>query len=154
MHKFAMSFDSASLRNACDLADLKVVCRCLAGAIRKHIEFAAGREHLSDFSNSSSTSADPLAPTQSLPSHELSQPGPGVVQEPEEVKMFAPLQAEHCTQLMAESFSAIAGEHIDEEMLNSYITSEEPENDVDLSYTQSHLDDFLHSSMTTPLPYP
>ena len=160
--KCAASYDSATLDSAIGLLDLKLLCRCFAYAIHKHIVFSKGRALLSELDEQvkgqepqnfayklndmlkinipikTEGTAYNFKETPRIPTkHETA--------EEEEKDKVIQLGPEKYKQLISESFSALAGQYVPPDQLNSYLTLEGGEEDIDLSYTQTHLDEFLKS---------
>jgi len=176
--KCASSYDSATLDSAIGMLDLKLLCRCLAYAIHKHIVFSQGHTLLSDLNNAPTPAAkepqnfaynlnDMLkiniptkiegnaydikeTPWKSKSVTTKDSKSKSEKSDEEEkkdkVEELVPekLAPEKYKQLISESFSALTGQYVPPELLNSYLTVENDE-DIDLSYTQTHLDEFIKS---------
>ncbi len=158
--KLAASYDSATLDSAIGLLDMKLLCRCFAYAVEKHIAFSQGHALLSELGNTAGGEPQQFTykfnkmlkinvPTKiegtAYTTEESKVHADAEEKEEEEKKDKVPgLDAEKCKQLISESFSAITGQYVPPELLNSYLTFENAgEEDIDLTYTQTHLDDFI-----------
>ena len=178
-----MSYDSATLDSAIGLIDLKLLCKCFAYAIEKHIIFSQGKVVMRELGMK--PGEEPQRFTYQLnemlkidlptriggPAYEFKDSPQKKVkdaaqpkeeekqkqvqlqkqkqkqkQEQKQKQSVGQLDAARCKQLLSESFSALSGQFIPPELLNSYLTLENQEEDIDLTYTQNHLDEFIKSS--------
>jgi len=128
--KFGTSYDSATLNGAIGLIDLKSLCKAFAYAIRQHIVFSRGKKCFADLKKDGEARFS--YKLGKLLKIELPQGGEGGVKKPE-------LDLGKSKNIVSESLAAITGTHIKPELLNSYLTVEENEDDYDLSYTQTHM---------------
>ena len=158
LDKCAASYDSATLDSAIGMLDLKLLCKCFAYAIQKHIVFSRGRSLLSELGGVVECEPQKFAyklndmlkidiPTNKEgTAYSAKEPEEAIAEE--EKDKVNQLDTEKCKQIISESFSAIAGQYVPPELLNSYLTLDGPEEDIDLTYTQTYLDDFIKSRIS------
>ena len=130
------SYGSAQLTGAIGLLDTKVLCRSFAYAILKHIIFSRGKQTFAELTDSSESRFSYKfgkmlkidLPDKSVPEKEL--------------------DVNKCKDILSESIAAMTGTQIKAELLNSYLTVEDNNNedDFDLSYTQTHIGEILKGS--------
>ena len=132
--KFAASYDSATLTTSIGLLDLKSLCRSFAYAIHQHIVFAQGKQTFAELSKEGESRF-------SYKFGKLLQIDlPAEKKAEEEAAKPAELDINKCKDILSESLSVMTGTHVRPELLGSYLTVEgEAEDDLDLSYTQTHI---------------
>jgi len=155
--KCAATYDSATLDSAIIRLDLKLLCKCFAYALHKHIVFARGKALLSEITNDKKEPQDFAYKLKDALRINIPTKTEGAaynVQEfidnkerAESEEEKAPITLEKYKQLISESFSNLTGQYIPPEMLNSYLTLEGAEEDIDLNYTQNQLEDYIKSSI-------
>ena len=192
--KFGVSLDSAKVDNAIGLLDLKEMCKGLAHALFKHIEFSQGKATMQElgFSHSQqsgkfnydlnkmldinlSTSKFGFKHDNKKTEEEKSQTpvdsssmlentaNNTVVSDESQLKdekrdevhalgsgQRKSLNKEELEKRLIDSFSTVTGQPLTQDLLNSYLTlefnlTELNDDDIDLSYSQTHIDDFIAS---------
>ena len=123
IEKLALTCDPSNITNAIVLPDIKSLCRSLSYALRQHIIFSRGKKLLSELGNNSNFSFK-LGNMLEIP---LKVKAPQFEIDPNRAK-----------NILSESIAVMTGTHIRPELLNSYLTIEDNE-DEDLSYTKSQL---------------
>lgn len=152
--KYSTTYDTATLNSAIGMIDMKLLCKCFAYAIHKHIMFSKGKTMLYELGKSNNEEPQDFAYNLSntlkvhIPNKDAGNNSK--IEEnkiPNEEIKENKLSVDKCKQLISESFSNLTGQYIPPEQLHSYLTLEGGEEEVDMNYTQNKLEDFIKTSI-------
>lgn len=124
------SCDSATLANAFGLIDLKSLCRSFAHAIHKHIVFSQGKKTFNELQAKKDFTYN--------------------LGNMLKIDTKNQISIEKIKDILSESLSAMTGTKIKADLLSSYLTIEDNEDDVDWEYTKSNMGSILGHKGFTP----